>query len=57
MKPLIEHFQDELEAVLDKFSSEGLTLGEVIGTLEIVKHNWIFDSREENEDETGLGSI
>ena len=49
MKPLIEHLQDDLTEVIDKYREEGMTLGEVIGTLEIVKLNlWHEDDDEED---------
>lgn len=38
-KPLVQQFQDEIQAVVDKYKSEGisLTLSEAVGALELVK--------------------
>lgn len=36
-RPLIDCFQSDLEEVLDRYKDQGLTVGEVIGTLETVK--------------------
>lgn len=35
--PLIDKFQDEVNGVIQKYNDQGLTLGEAIGVLEIVK--------------------
>ena len=37
IKPLIQQFQDDLDEVVDKYREQGLTLGESIGAIEIVK--------------------
>lgn len=37
MEPLINIFQKEIEGIVDKYKDEGLTYGEAIGVLEIVK--------------------
>jgi uncharacterized protein (DUF433 family) len=36
-KPLVQQFQDEVNLIIDKFRSSGITMAEVIGALEIVK--------------------
>jgi hypothetical protein len=37
MKPIIQQFQDELSAVVDKYRDQGITLGESVGAIELVK--------------------
>lgn len=50
MKPLLDYFQDELVAIIDKYREEGMTLAEVVGTLETVKLNlWSEQCEQENE--------
>jgi hypothetical protein len=51
MKSLVQHLQDDLENVIDKYRDEGLSLSELIGTLEIVKLNANSESSEIKEDE------
>lgn len=47
MQPLIQQFQDELGKTIDKYRDQGLTLGESIGAIELVKLDlW----REQTED-------
>lgn len=36
-KPLLQQFSDDLQAVVDKYRDQGLTFGEVVGAIEIVK--------------------
>lgn len=36
-KPIIQQLEDELNQVIDKYCEEGLVVGEIIGTLELVK--------------------
>ena len=51
-KPLIAQFQDSVEDSVVKYLDSGLTIGEVIGTLEVVKLNlW----RQNCEEEEGFG--
>ncbi len=35
--PIMHQFQDELNAVLDKFRDQGLTYGEALGAIETFK--------------------
>jgi hypothetical protein len=37
MAPLVQLFQDDLQKVVDKYRDEGLTFGEGVGAIEIVK--------------------
>jgi len=37
MKPIIQQFQDELRAAVDKYRDQGITFGEAIGAIEIIK--------------------
>lgn len=39
MPPLIQLFSDELQLVVDKYRDQGLTYGEAIGAIEIIKLN------------------
>jgi hypothetical protein len=48
--PLIELFQMDLNAVVDKYREQGLTAGEAVGTLDIVKME-LYISHRENADE------
>jgi len=45
-KPIIQCFQDELNVVINTYRDEGLTLGEAVGALELVK----LDLWKEQED-------
>jgi hypothetical protein len=36
-KPLLQQFQDDINLVVDKYRDQGLSNGEAIGALEIVK--------------------
>lgn len=49
--PMAMRFQEALDTVLDRFRDEGITLGEAIGTLEVVKLNLWRESafREDGE--------
>ena len=50
MGPLIQLFQDEINKVVDKYRDEGLTLGEAIGALELVKLDLYSETNEEEEE-------
>ena len=47
-KPMAQHLQDDLNAVIDKYRSEGLTKSDAIGVLEIVKLDVWFEFQEDN---------
>ena len=52
LKPLVDCFHDDIEAVVDKYRNEGITLSEVIGCLELIKmdiHRDNFQSDESPE--------
>lgn len=49
--PLIDQFQTALEFLLDKWRDQGLSVGEAIGTLEIVKMD-IYREIQEDDLET-----
>ena len=54
-KPLIQHFQDDIEEVVKKYYDQGLSLGEAIGVLEIVKLGvWAINS-DDSFDDIALG--
>lgn len=36
-KPIIRQFQDDLNDVLDKYRDQGITVGEAIGAIEMVR--------------------
>jgi hypothetical protein len=47
MKSIVQQFQDDITAVVDKYRDQGLSLGESIGAIELVKLDlW----REQTED-------
>jgi len=52
-KPLITMFHDDLNAVVDKYRDQGLTIGEGIGVLEIVKLDLWHETREDGDDDSG----
>ena len=37
MPPLIDLFSTEINSIIDKYRDEGLTVGEAIGAIEIIK--------------------
>lgn len=47
--PIIECLHQELEGVLFKYEGQGLSIAEVIGTLEVIKHN-LFMSQHDTTD-------
>jgi len=50
-KPLAQQFQDELNAVIDKYRDQGLTYGEGIGGIEIAKLDlWHEMDASQNEE-------
>jgi hypothetical protein len=50
-KPIVMQFQDDIDSLVDKYRSQGVTLGEMIGTFEIVKLNLWNESIHEGEEE------
>ena len=51
-KPLIGYFHDDIEDVLEKYFDMGLTIGEAVGTLDIIKMNiWAVASATQSEGE------
>lgn len=50
-KPMIQFFQDEIEAVVRKYYDQGLTLGEAIGVLEVVKLDLWSNQRDDIDQE------
>jgi len=48
-KPLMQQFQDDVNEVVDKYRDQGITLGEIIGALEIVKLDVYGDEDAEEE--------
>lgn len=36
-KPLIQCLEDDIEHIIDQYVDQGLTVGEIIGTLELAK--------------------
>jgi hypothetical protein len=48
MKPLIQQFQDDLCCVIDKFRDQGLTVGESIGAIELLKLDLWQEQNEED---------
>jgi hypothetical protein len=51
-KPLIHSFEDEVNAVIDKYRDQGITFGEAIGVLETVKLN-LWHEGQHREEENG----
>ena len=54
-KPLIQYLQEDLENVIKKYYDQGITLGECIGVLEIVKLRVWSISAEDSFDDISLG--
>jgi len=50
MKPIIQQFQDDIEAVIDKYRDQGITFGEAIGAIEMVKIS-LWSEKIEDDDE------
>ena len=50
-KPLVQHLCDDLNDVVDKYRSQGLTQADTIGAFEIVKLDLFFEFKEENDDD------
>lgn len=54
--PLIEQFVIDINAVVDKYRGQGLTMGECIGGLESVKlavwHEHAVESKDDDETES-----
>lgn len=46
-RPLVDRIQAELDEVIDRFRGEGLTLGEAVCALELVKLDLWAESRAE----------
>jgi hypothetical protein len=53
MKPIIQQFQDELSSVVDRYRDQGITLGESIGAIELVKLD-LWNERVEDAAEDKL---
>ena len=45
-KPVIECFQDDLSAVIEKYMDSGIDLGSAIGAIEICKLDLLENSKE-----------
>lgn len=50
-KPIGQHFSDEINAVVDKFRDQGITVGEVLGALEVLKWELIAEKLAPDADE------
>lgn len=50
-KPLCQCFEEELNAVIDKYRDQGLTYGESFGVLESVKLNLWYEQIKNKEEE------
>lgn len=50
VKPLSQSFTDDVDAVVDKYRDQGITVSEVVGALELVKIGIINSSIESDED-------
>ena len=50
-KPLIQCLKDDLVELLAKYADQGITVGETIGVLEMVKMDTHIASTEETDDE------
>ena len=51
-KPLALILQEEIAGILEKYSGQGLTLGEILGCFETIKMNlWYAEMGKRNEDE------
>ena len=48
-KPLVQHFQDDIDAVIDKYRDEGITVSETMGVLELTKLLLFAEFSEEDE--------
>ena len=50
MKPLVQHLQDDINAVIDKYRDEGVTVAETIGALEITKLDLFQEQLDDEPD-------
>jgi len=48
-KPLIQQFQDDLNAVVDKYRNQRLTIAAAVGVLEIIKMDVADEMAAEDE--------
>jgi hypothetical protein len=48
MPPLIDLFSIEINSIIDKYRDEGLTVGEAIGAIEIIKLD-LWDEQKNND--------
>ncbi len=55
--PICQQFQEALEEVITKFSGNGITLGECISALEVVKLNLWLEQRRREEDIEGATDV
>jgi len=51
--PLINHFQNDVDRVIDKYRDQGLTLGEAVGALEICKNTLLNEDDDDDDDDDG----
>jgi len=50
-QPISDKFQDEIEAIVEKYNDSGITVGEVVAVLETVKFNELSNARDDDEKE------
>lgn len=48
--PLAHRFQEELQAVIDKYTDEGLCVGEAVGAIELIKLDIVHSHREDDDE-------
>lgn len=49
-KPLVYQFGEEIQNVINRFQDQGITIAEVIGTLECIKMEIITDAMDAEDD-------
>ncbi len=49
-KPISQQFQDDINAVIDRYKGESLTFAEAVGVLEIVKLDLWISQNDETRD-------
>lgn len=49
-KPIVQQFNDDLQAVVDKYRDQGITFAEALGAIEIVKLDLWSESQDESEE-------
>ena len=50
-KPVVQCLQDDINELIDKYRDSGITLSETIGCIELIKHDIINNTTEDEGDQ------